>query len=136
MHGVERFLFASDERPTTSDQIPPPPPQINPRNHYLAIARLHECPHFRDDALARQRAALSTNVRNHAERAAVVASVLHLQVRARPFVCRFKYGSRQQFGMRKNIPHNHIAKLIRRKLIVRKSPQRKLRERDETGTRG
>src|ERR1035441_1958142 len=96
--------------------MPPPSPQVNPRNHHLAIARLHQRPHFGENALARQRTALSPHIRNHAERAAVVASILHLEVRTRPLVGRFKYRSRQQFGMRKNIPHNHGCPILARSL--------------------
>src|SRR5580700_9674329 len=119
--GIDGSWLPNDRRPTTHPlHIPSPPSQINPRNHHFAIAGIDEGPHFRDHALCRQRAALPSNVRNHAERAAIVASILHLKIWPRALIRRFKYRSRQQFGVRKNVAHKHL------RLFSRKLPQNRV----------
>ena len=52
-----------------------------------------------------QRPTLAANKRNHTKRAAIIASVLDLQIRTRParVIAGFKNRCSQQFGVRENI---------------------------------
>lgn len=70
--------------------------------------------HFPQNLIARKRSALATNVGNHTEGAAVVASVLDFEIRAGPLLtvssggCAVEDWRTQQFGVRKNIGDKYL----------------------------
>src|SRR5277367_1462289 len=61
-------------------QIASPAAEIDSANYHFAIAGIYQRVHFADDLVHRERAALAANIRDDAERAAIVASVLHFEV--------------------------------------------------------
>ena len=82
---------------------------------------------------SRQRAALAADVGDHAERAAVVASVLHFQVGAGAFVGSVEYRRSLQFGVGEYVGDEDRASGLRRRTSAIRC---QLRERDEAGLPG
>ncbi len=84
-------------------QVPSPPAQVDSGNYHFAIACAHQRFDFANHFVQRQRAALSADVGNHAERAAVVAAVLHLQVGTSALVGGVEDRRGLEFGMGEDV---------------------------------
>ena len=89
-------------------QVPAPAPQINARDHHLAIARLDQLAHLAQYFFPGQRPAASAHRRNHAERAAVVAAILHFEVGPRALRAGGKYRRSEQLGMGEDVAHEDV----------------------------
>src|ERR1700722_19257385 len=67
-------------------EIAPPTAQVNSRNDDLAISGADQRLHLVNNSVERQRPALPAHIGNYAERATVVAAVLHLEIGTRALV--------------------------------------------------
>ena len=65
-----------------SIQIASPAAEVDAADHHFAVACGHQRVHFANHLSQRQRPAVAADARDHAEGAAIVASVLHLEVGA------------------------------------------------------
>ena len=101
-------------------QLASPASQVDSRQHDLAIAIRDQRIDFAHHFLQLQRAAPAANVRNDAERAAIIAAVLHLQVGPR-LLQRFAVEDRRrhEFGMREDVTDDDTGHLpaVRRPML-------------------
>ena len=89
-------------------QVPAPAPQIDARDHHLAIARLDQLAHLAQYFFPGQRPAAPAHRRNHAERAAVVAAILHFEVGPRALRAGGKHRRGEQLGMREDVANEDV----------------------------
>ncbi len=79
-----------------------PAAEIDPAQHYFAIA-LGQMPHLRNNLIGGSAAASSAHEWNDAERAAVIAAVLDLEVGARAIAGRVFHRGGEKIVLRENI---------------------------------
>ncbi len=96
----------STKRTREDGKISTPAAQIDAAQHQFLVAVGDQLIDVLQDFCERQRAAAPAHVGDHAERAAVVASVLHLEVGSGLLVVGIKYRRGQQFGVCKDIVHH------------------------------
>ena len=100
-------VSSSSRRTRSTSRLPPseiaaPAAQVDPAQHHFAIFR-RQCADLLDHGFRRRAAAAAAHVRNNAERAAVVAAVLNLEIRARA-VARGVFDRRgKKIALRENI---------------------------------
>ena len=84
-------------------QVSAPTAQIDSADHDFAISAVHERVDLANDAIHFERAALPADVGNDTEGAAVVASILYFEVRARALVGGIEDRRGQQFRVGENV---------------------------------
>src|SRR5215469_5675470 len=92
-----------NRNPNTCFQVPSPSAEIDTGDDEFLVAGGDEMVDFLENLFQMHRAALAANIRNHAERAAVVASVLNFEVRASAFVGGVEYGRSEEIGVREDV---------------------------------
>ncbi len=98
-------------QPNPSREFAAPTAKIDSAEHDFTILRSQR-PHLRDHLFRRSAAAAPTHERNNAERTAIVAAVLNLQIRPRPFARGIIHGSRQKIPLLENISDGDLAVII------------------------
>ena len=90
-----------------SFQIASPAAEVDAADHDFAVACGYQRVHLANDLRQRQRPAVAADARNHAERAAVVASVLHFEVGAGAIIFvsagGIEHGGGEQFGVGEDV---------------------------------
>ncbi len=101
--------FTSEGRP----QIASPLAEVDAAQHQFLVAIGHQLIDVAQHFSQRKRATASAHKRNHAERTAIVAAILHLEVWTCLFVVRVKDRRGHQHGVSKYIFHNHPGSIHR-----------------------
>ena len=91
-------------------QVAPPASQVDSAEHQFLVSVGHQLIDIAQDFAEGKRAAAAAHKGDHAEGAAVVASVLHLEVGASLLVVGIEDRRGQQFGVGKNIFHHNRAR--------------------------
>jgi len=94
----------SEVRGLRSDlQIAPPSPKIDSTDYNFAIACFYERVYFTNNFIQLKRTALATHIGDHTERAAIIATVLHLEVGAGTLVGGVEDRGGKQFGVGEDV---------------------------------
>ena len=87
-------------------EVASPASEINAGDDGLFVSGFDELIHLGDGGVERQRTALATHKRDHAEAATVVAAVLNFEIRPRPNIATIwsiKDRSGEKFGVREDV---------------------------------
>ena len=93
-------------------QIAPPPAEIDPGNHHLAIACVNQLLDFMQHFVKIQRPAVAAHRRNDAERAAVVAAILNFEIGTGALVRGIEYRRGQQFSVSEDVGNVMLLRTI------------------------